>query len=80
VTELDSIRIIARCVQIKGENLYLLVTLLFSQYLYVDLTRPHVSMVIGGAMAMSPQQRHREQESSETSHCGQVDSAAPSPA
>jgi hypothetical protein len=47
-----------RHVQIREESLYLL-TLLFYRYLYADLTRCHVSMVIGSATAKSPQQRHR---------------------
>jgi hypothetical protein len=52
VAELNSIRIIARRVQIREENLYLLLTLLFSfsQYLYAGQTRCHVSMVVDNVM------------------------------
>jgi hypothetical protein len=80
MAELHSIRAIVRRVQIREENLYLLLTLLFSQYLYVDLTRCHVSMVVDSAMTKSPRQHHQEHDSTPTSHCGQVASAAPSPA
>jgi hypothetical protein len=51
MAELDSIKTIARRMQIREENLYLFLTLLFSQYLYADLTRCHVSMVVSSAMA-----------------------------
>jgi hypothetical protein len=54
MAKLDSIRTIVIRVQIREENLYLFLTLLFSQYLYVDLTRCHVSMVIGSATTKSP--------------------------
>jgi hypothetical protein len=36
------------------ENLYLLLTLSFSQYLYANLTRCHVSMVVGSDIAQQP--------------------------
>jgi hypothetical protein len=54
MSELDSIRTIVCHVQIKEENLYLLLTLLFSEYLYADLTRCHISMVVGSATTKSP--------------------------
>jgi hypothetical protein len=71
-TELDSIRTIVRRVHIREENLYTFLTLLFSQYLYADPTRCHISMVVSSAMAMLPWQRHRQHDSAPTSHRGQV--------
>jgi hypothetical protein len=53
VVELDSIRTIVRRVQNREENLYLLLYY-FSQNLYADLTRCHVSEVVHSAMAKSP--------------------------
>jgi hypothetical protein len=55
MTELDSIRIHPCRVQIREENLYILLTLLFSEYLLVDLTRCHVSMVVDSATTKLPQ-------------------------
>jgi hypothetical protein len=78
--ELDLLRTIVHRVQIREENLYLFLTLLFSQYLYVDLTRCHISMVIDSAMTKSPWQHHRQHDSIETSRCSQVTSTALSPA
>jgi hypothetical protein len=53
MAELDSIRTIVCRVKTREENLYIFLTLLFSQYLYADLTICRVSMVIGSATAKS---------------------------
>jgi hypothetical protein len=44
---LDSIRIVVRCVQIREENLYLLLTLLFSLYPIFILKSDQVSRLHG---------------------------------
>jgi precorrin-4 methylase len=51
-------------------------TLLFSQYLYADLSRCHISMVIGSATTKSPRQHHLRLDSIETSRHSQLASVA----
>jgi hypothetical protein len=66
--------------KIREENIYLLLNLLFSQYLYADLTRCHVSMVNGSATTKSSRQHHRQHDLVETMRRDQVASATSSPA
>jgi hypothetical protein len=79
VVELDSIRTIVRRVQNREENLYLLLYY-FSQNLYADLTKCHVSEVVHSAMAKSPRRHHCQHDLESTSCRGQVASTAPLPA
>jgi hypothetical protein len=75
MAELDSIRSIAYRVQIREEDIYFLLTLLFSVYLnaYISI-RPGVMLAWSSAMPWptSPRQHHRQHDSAETSHHVQV--------
>jgi hypothetical protein len=76
VVKLDSIRTIVRHVQTREENLYHILTLLFSQYLYADLTRCHISMVVTSIIASMTRHQHHQPPRCTTTN---VTSATPSP-